>query len=211
MPNVPTVKGVVFNLFEDFVVAHWGPQAYEDILAAAKPACPIFVGPGTYPDQDLYGLVAAACAAHKIEPKAALRSFGRHAFPHLARKVSDLVECHSSLRSFLYSVDEIIHVEVHKLMTDAVVPRLQYVDLGPDRLLLKYRSERNLCAFMEGLLEGAAAFFETEIRYQHDPCKHAGHDHCGFTIEFLDGPLDDPSGLAPTPTDDVRPGAGAES
>ena len=52
------MKGIIFNLPEEFVVETFGVDAYEEILAASelRTTDPV-VGPGTYPDEDLLALV----------------------------------------------------------------------------------------------------------------------------------------------------------
>lgn len=178
------MKGVIFNIFEDFVVANWGEEAYEDILDAAKPSCPFFVGPDTYPDDDLFGLVTTACEKHGIDLADAVRAVGVFAFPRLAQKYPVFVKEHSDFKTFMRTVDALIHVEVKKILSGAILPEFELEDPGPHQLIVRYRSPRKLCAFAEGLMTGAAEHFGQVIRYTHGPCMHEGHDHCRFAIEL---------------------------
>jgi hypothetical protein len=179
------MKGVVFNIFEDFIVEGWGEEAYEALLDA----CPLhtkepFVGPGTYPDTDLIMLVTRACQRFGVEAPDALRLFGTFMFPELAGRFSTFVEGHTA-KSFLMSVHDVIHVEVRKLFPDAVTPSFHYEDPGGDELVIHYSSKRQLCFLMEGLLDGVGEHFGVTIERTHDVCMHDGADACRFGLRFV--------------------------
>lgn len=183
------MKGVVFNIFEAFVVEGWGDEAYEALLDA----CPlhsngVFAGPASYPDADLVALVTAACARFDVEPQDALRAFGRFMFARLAEKFSSFLEGHDA-KSFLMSIHDVIHVEVRKLLPGAVTPSFAYHDVGEDELIIEYRSERRLCLLMEGLLQGVAEHFGVSIQMAHTTCLHHGADHCTFELSFAPVPV----------------------
>ncbi len=179
------MKGVIFNLFEDFISEGWGDEAYEAVLAS----CPLhtkepFVGPGTYPDADLLALVAKATERLGVPADAAVRAFGKFCLPKLVQKFPRFVAGHRSAKSFLMSVHDVIHVEVRKLFKDAVTPAFRYEDPGPDRLVIHYSSPRKLCYLMEGLLDGVADHFKTTISYRQERCALEGGDVCEFYLEF---------------------------
>lgn len=180
------MKGVVFNIFEDFIVSNWGAEAYEDILEAAKPSCPFFVGPGTYADEDFSKLVRAACSSHDIVMADAVRAFGTYAFPQLAERHPIFLEGLNNIESLLLNLDSVIHVEVLKLLPGAVLPRFEVWQSGEKQLKLEYRSPRQLCSFVEGLVDGASRYFNEPVRLQHSPCMHAGSSYCGFVIDIGD-------------------------
>lgn len=183
------MKGVVFNLLEQFITQGWGDEKYEEILAL----CPLetkepFVGPGTYPDSDLMAIAAKTAETLGLPLRDALRAFGAYCFPHLLDKAPDAAKAYSDARTFIKSVEGVIHVEVRKLMPKAVTPHFHYLEAGPDRLLIEYRSARKLCAFMEGLLDGVSKHFRTPIAQHHGVCMHQGADHCLFDLQFGHAP-----------------------
>ena len=178
------MKGIVFNLLEAFIVQNWGDAAYESVLDSADLGCPFFVGAQTYPDSELTKLITTMCAQQEQDPKVALRAFGRFCFPRLAAKYPTFLEGYTDLKVFLFMVDSVVHIEVQKLLPGARTPRFEYQHLGPGRLRLNYRSERKLCALMEGLLEGAADHFGVAVEYEHVCCMHEGADHCGLEIDI---------------------------
>lgn len=179
------MKGVIFNLLEQFIEGELGEGKYEEILSA----CDLetqepFVGPGSYPDENLMAIVGQTVEASGLPAPEALRRFGRFCFPILAEKFPVFLEPHNHPKPFLMSVDSIVHVEVRKLYEGALLPDFTYENPGPDRLVIRYRSARRLCYFMEGLVEGVADVYETPIRYRQNQCMLNGAGACEFDLEF---------------------------
>jgi len=179
------MKGVIFNLLESFISEGWGADVYEEIFSA----CPLhtkepFVGPGTYPDADLLAIVAKTCERLGVSPADALHAFGKFCFPKLAARVPQLLAGHTHPKTFLKSIDNVIHVEVKKLFKDAVTPRITYVDPGPGKIVLRYESRRQVCALMTGLLAGSGDYFSTPLSWHETQCTHTGADACEFLVEF---------------------------
>lgn len=179
------MKGVIFNLLEEFISEKWGVEAYERILDQ----CPlkgsgVFVGPETYPDTDLLAIVSAACAQLKVDPDDAVRAFGEFMFPRLASKFPVFVRDHAHPRSFLKTIHGVIHVEVRKLMRDADPPHISWCEPSPDELVLTYTSARRMCSLMEGLLRGAANHFGTPMDIVHTTCTRHGAPNCEFRLTF---------------------------
>lgn len=161
------MKGVIFNLLEEFAVETFGAEFYEEILdevdlITTEP----FVGPGTYPDEDLLAIVAALVRKADMPLPQAVRTFGHWLFPRLAERVPPEMLQHDSAKSFLQTVHDIIHVEVRKLYAEAQPPDFTYEDPGPDRLIIRYRSRRRMFDLMDGLLAGVADHYGTTIDFE---------------------------------------------
>ncbi len=179
------MKGVIFNIFEDFIVEGWGAEKFESILGR----CPMhaqvpYVGPGTYPDENLLAIVNQTTADLGIGTAEALRTFGRFAFPRLAQKFSVFVREHDHPKPFLKTLDDIIHVEVRKLFAGADPPRIAYEDPAPDRLILRYTSKRKLCPLFAGLVEGTGDYFKVPIAQAQTECTREGAPSCEFSLHF---------------------------
>jgi hypothetical protein len=179
------MKGIIFNLLESFIVDSWGEERFERIMSS----CPLhtktaFVGPGTYPDADLFALVARTTDELGVDTHTALRSFGRYALPRLAAKFDVFVRDHRHPKSFLCTVDSIIHVEVRKLFAQAEPPHIWHEDPAPDQLVLHYQSKRQLCALFEGLLDGTADYFRVPFTHRQVACMNRGGDSCDFHLQF---------------------------
>ena len=180
------MKGIMFNILEDFICENWGDEKYEEILAL----CPLktkepYVGPGSYPDSDLTTIAAQASDVLGVPLNEALRLLGAFAFTKFAEKFPEFIEHTTSARDFLLTVDSVIHVEVKKLYPDAVTPKFSYQDLSESQLIIVYRSHRRLCALMEGLIDGVANHFGTKIQHIQRKCVCQGHAACEFDLRFL--------------------------
>lgn len=177
------MKGIIFNAFEGFVAQNWGDEFYESILDATElETQEPFVGPGTYPDGDLLALVATAVQKLDVPLHDALVAFGSFAFKGLVASHPAFVDKHVKLSEFLKTVDSIIHIEVRKLYPESVTPTVLVEDVDDATLRLSYHSDRKLCAVLEGLVQGAAEHFDTQVTFAHDACMHAGASTCEYTI-----------------------------
>lgn len=179
------MKGVIFNLFEDFVTDGFGEDAYESLLdAATLETTEPFIGPGLYPDEDLLALVGQAVEQLDVPLPDALRAFGRYALPKLVAAHPNFAEPGVGAKEFLLSVDAVIHVEVKKLFPDAVTPAFSYEDPAEGELLMRYRSDRRFCHLVEGFFEGVSDHFSEKIEYEHGDCMHDGAEECVFRLRF---------------------------
>ncbi|MBC8400785.1 MAG: heme NO-binding domain-containing protein [Candidatus Marinimicrobia bacterium] len=179
------MKGIIFNLLEDFIIESLGEEQYEDILGECElQTDEPFVGPGTYPDEDLLAIVNKAVEALGITLPEALRAFGKFCIPKLTSKFPDFMTPHKHPKSFLKTIDTIHHVEVKKLMADAEVPHFSFEEPADDRLILRYHSKRKFCHLMEGLIEGVADYYGSPIQQKQSRCMLEGDDFCEFDLKF---------------------------
>ena len=81
---------------------------------------------GSYPDDELFKLVGAAASALHKPTDEILRWFGVAAMPLLAAKYPVFFDPHRNTRSFLLTLNDIIHPEVRKLYPGADVPDFAY-------------------------------------------------------------------------------------
>jgi hypothetical protein len=179
------MKGIIFNLLEDFAVETLGEDRYHEILSecSLKTQEP-FVAPGTYPDEDLLLIVGKTVEKSKIPLPDLLRTFGRWCFPKLGSRYPIFLTAHTHPKPFLKTVDSVIHVEVKKLYRDAETPQFRYRDPAPDRLIIEYISRRKLCKLMEGLLEGVGDYFKSPVQYRQTRCALEMGDVCEFDVSF---------------------------
>jgi len=178
------MKGVVFSLLEQIVVRDYGEDTWDDLLDEAG-LDGGFTTVGSYPDEQMMRLVAAASSSLDIPPDAVLRWFGRNALPVFATEYPHLFAPHDSSRSFLLTLNDIIHPEVRKLYPGAEVPEFDFDASAKDLVCMRYRSSRGLCAFGEGLILGAADHFGEQVSVEQPRCVHRGDDHCLYEIRFI--------------------------
>jgi hypothetical protein len=171
------VKGLVFNLLEEVVSAEYGAETWDQLLDAAG-TDGVYTSLGNYPDEELVRLVSAASAALDTPADDVVRWFGRRTMPLFAQRYPALFERHTSVRTFALTLNEVIHPEVRKLYPGAITPEFTFATTRADGLVMEYRSPRQLCAFAEGLLYGAADHFAQTITVKQPVCVRHGDDHC---------------------------------
>jgi predicted hydrocarbon binding protein len=179
------MKGIIFNLLEDFLKERLGEEKFEELIdgCALKTREP-FVGPGSYPDEDLLAIVDRAVEVTGMAKAEALRAFGRFCIGKLALKYPPLFDRHDNAKAFLKTLDALHNIEVKKLYADAKPPEFIMEDPSPDRLTMRYLSERRLCPLMEGLIEGVAEHYGAPIRFRQRTCMLEGGSSCEFELEF---------------------------
>jgi hypothetical protein len=180
------VKGVVFNMLERIVTREYGEDTWDDLLDASG-LDGAYTSLGSYEDADLGKLVSAASAALGTPPDEIVRWFGRNALPLFAVSHPQLFERHSSSRTFVLTLNDIIHPDVRKLYPGAHVPEFTFDSSGPKSLVMGYRSSRKMCSFAEGLLEGAADHFGEKVEIDQPHCMKRGDDSCVLEIAYSAG------------------------
>jgi hypothetical protein len=175
------LKGIVFNLLEEVVIARHGEEAWDGLLDKAG-VTGSYTSLGSYPDEEILALVMAGSEALAMPPNDVLRWFGREAMPRLAVHYPAFFAPHATTRSFVSSVNSIIHPEVRKLYTGAGCPHFHFEDSHDGALLLGYNSPRRLCALAHGFIEGAADYFGETVTVEHPSCMHDGDERCQLAI-----------------------------
>jgi heme-NO-binding protein len=170
------MKGIIFNLLEEAFTAEHGEDAWDDLLRVSG-TDGAYTSLGRYPDQELVTLVGAAADVRGESVPDCLRWFGREAMARLAGSYSTFFVDHYSLRTFLPTINEVIHAEVRKLYPGADTPWFD-VDEDGDALQLVYASPRRLCPLAEGLIEGAAARFGESVVIHQPECMLRGDARC---------------------------------
>jgi hypothetical protein len=175
------MKGIVFNLFEQVVVAEHGEAAWDELLDTAG-LDGTYTSLGSYADREMMGLVAAAAASFSLEPNDVLRWFGRRSMALLAQSYPDFFTPHRTTLPFVLSVNSIIHPEVRKLYAGAQCPNFDFEEAADGTLLMGYRSERQLCALAQGFIEGAGDYYREAVEVDHRQCIQHGDPRCLLAI-----------------------------
>src|SRR5688500_4247363 len=103
-----SLKGIVFNILQQVISDEHGERVWDDVLEAADSAG-VYTAVGSYPDQELMSLVGAASKMLDVTPDDLVREFGRKAIPHFAERYPQFFAPHSDTRSFVLTLNEVIH------------------------------------------------------------------------------------------------------
>ncbi|MDQ7826181.1 MAG: heme NO-binding domain-containing protein [Candidatus Eremiobacteraeota bacterium] len=171
---------------EDLITRDHGEAMWEQVRKKAGLEVEAFISTESYPDEMTYNLVGAASAELSMPPGDVLRAFGRHwVLRTAAESYRDLMESTGrSLGEFLDNLPD-LHARVSLLFPDLKPPRFIVSDRREQSLHLHYFSgRRGLAPFVEGLLQGLAERFGTEIELRALALKDGGADHDEFRITW---------------------------
>jgi hypothetical protein len=140
---------------------------------------------GSYGDDEIFALVKVASATLSLPEADVLRWFGRQAMPLLAKRYPSFFAHHENVRSYLLTLNDIIHPEVRKLYPGARTPVFDFDTSLADVLAIGYNSPRRLCALAEGFMQGAADYFGERLDIRQSQCMHHGAGRCVFQVRSL--------------------------
>lgn len=186
------MRGVVFAALEDFVVDRCGSTVYDEVLRTANlPEGRIYHECETYPDDELYALIAGACQHVSISPDSALHSVGHFVFHRLAIRAGERMVGYSDLRGFLDSLGDIITRETDlgsgKLVTDLMV-----IEIAANVVILEFQSSQILCVLLRGVIAAAADYFRVRTIIEELECQRYGAQKCRLAIVFRGKPAKSP-------------------
>ena len=178
------MKGVIFNLLEEFSDENLGEDTWEQALEQSGNQDKFFVGTNTYSDSILLDIFGKLISLKSIGANKALNLFGEFTFNALAKKYSDILKPFNNSKEVLMGLDSIIHVEVRKLIAESDPPGFIILREEKDELDLEYRSKRELCALATGLLNGLQKLNNNDFEFTHSECKHENGEKCVFSFKF---------------------------
>ncbi|MEJ1223325.1 heme NO-binding domain-containing protein [Sediminicola sp. 1XM1-17] len=181
------MKGIIFNIAEQFITTHYGDDTLETIMEDCKLITKDpFVGPGTYPDGDLLEIVRIASEKVELHSDEFLKRLGHFTFGKLAERHPYFVANYEHPKQFLLTVDNVIHVEVRKLYNGTQLPMFQYAEPNAKELIITYYSKRKMYALMEGLINGVADHFNIAIEQQQNKYIKDGNEFCNYHLKFAE-------------------------
>lgn len=179
------MKGIIFNIFENFIVSRYDEDTLDEIMEA----CDLitedpFVAPGTYPDQDFMQMVHKGSELLSKEVDDFLFQLGHYALFELVGRYPGFVTPYQHPKEFLKTIEDVVHVEVRKLYSDTYLPTFRYQDVAPDKLIITYFSKRRLYPLMSGLIEGVGDHFQVKIEQNQRIYEKEGNEYCDFELIF---------------------------
>jgi len=169
------LHGLIFTTFEDFFAARF--PTLDVVRGRFRPD-------EAYPDAELFALLDRASALAEEPRDELLREFGKFtALETFVRLFPRYYESCRSLREFLLGIEEQIHDVVRATITGAAPPRLRVTPFGTTGVVVSYTSERGLCALLEGLVLGSAAYYGEEVEVEQTQCMRRGDPACAVLVD----------------------------
>lgn len=177
------MKGIVFTEFLEFSEQSFGAAAVDRVITASElPHGGAYTAVGTYDPRELVNILERLSQATNSPANVLLQQFGTYLFGVLAQAYPALIQPSKDAFSLLASIEGVIHVEVCKLYPDAQLPRFTHEQVGPDRMILNYNSERAFADLAEGLLRGCFAHFGEQIRIDRQDLSGGAGTQVRFTL-----------------------------
>ena len=181
------MKGIIFNLLEEVVATHVDEATWDGLLGQAGVEG-AYTSLGNYADEEFLKLLEVLSQRQGATMHETLRWFGHKAMPILSRRYPEFFVPHRNLRSFLLSLNDVIHAEVRKLYPGAEVPMFgfevpQSAEPRED-LVIHYRSKRKLCPLAGGFIAGAADYFRQRATISQRGCMLDGAPECVLVCEI---------------------------
>ena len=180
------MHGIVFEELREYVWKGHGAEAWTELLQQAVPGRRFYGPDSGYPDEELEALLAAFSAKTGTGRKELLREFGRFVAPTLLDLYRPLLQPEWDLFDLLEHVEETIHRVVRLDDPTALPPSLRVDRPGKERVVIHYDSERKMCDFAKGIVDGLQAEYTQEVAIQDLACMHRGDPECTIEVTLAD-------------------------
>lgn len=178
------MKGVVFRGIESLVIDKCGMNAWEELLKKNSPNGRVYISPTSYPDEEMFALLNDVSIKLNMAMPDILKVFGKYLFNYLVTKHPMIIKDFDSFPNLIVSIDKVIHAEVAKLYYEPSLPKINAVRVDEGFILMDYYSKRKLCMCAEGLIYGAASYFDINVTLNHIQCMHDGFAKCIIEVAY---------------------------
>jgi len=182
------MKGLIFNLLEDYVNGRADGDAWERIIdrCSLETDAPLeIVSPGTYASRDFMEMVSQSAAYLDMDSEELLKKLGCFSVPVLARRYPTFFSHFKHPKNFLKTIGMIHQTEIKKLYKDAKTPHFSYNEVDERHIILRYASGRHLEHMVEGLLQGLGDYYHIPLTIENTKyIRQTGIPACEFTVRF---------------------------
>ncbi|MCF6766041.1 heme NO-binding domain-containing protein [Thiotrichales bacterium 19S3-7] len=177
------MKGLIFTALNDYIEESFGLAYWDYLIKQSTPQSEgVYTASKSYPDQEIANYIEIICNEKHIKPEVLLEGFGEFLFPELYEFHKTIMNEFDSFNDFIFSVNDIIHVEVNKLWQETKLPTIKTQQKEDQTILMEYSSQRKLCYLAIGLIKGASKQYSQPISLNHIQCMHSGAQSCLIEI-----------------------------
>ncbi len=156
------MNGAMFNSLARFIDKNYPSVSFSDLCQKTSLKTNAFAELTWYPDKGLVKLMQALCEETQTNLSTLWRDFGRETFFYFADIFGDYMGGIKTLNDLITATNRIHHdIKRDGLGTP---PRLEFRKALPGHFEIRYHSERNLNDFFLGMLEGAAKYFQSDVK-----------------------------------------------
>ncbi|MGH8809233.1 MAG: heme NO-binding domain-containing protein [Noviherbaspirillum sp.] len=176
--------GMVFTEFIEMVEDRFSPAVADSVIEASNlPHGGAYTAVGYYSHEEIVALVVQLSKQTGIPVPDLVTAFGKHLLGRFSEHYPQMFASHTSLFSFLASIDAEIHREVRKLYPQAQLPRFTVLESSERLMRMAYESPRSMEALAVGLILGAAEHFGEQVEVSHAPGNLESRTATVFHIE----------------------------
>ncbi len=178
--------GIVNKSIEELVVHNFGADKWEAIKERSGIDVDFFVSSEPYDDAITYKLAGAVAEEMQISVTDVLKTFGEWWILKTGKeKYGGLMEAGgNNLREFLVNLPA-FHTRIMLIYPKLTPPEFQVSDVEENSIQVHYYSKREgLKDFVEGLLQGLAKMYSTDVTIELLESRDAGHDHEIFKVNW---------------------------
>jgi len=172
------MHGMIFAEFKKFVHRSYGEDTWRQINQDAGITRVSNLATESYPDTELFALVAAAAQRSGVPATQLLTRFGEFIVPDLMKVFGAFVDKDWGALDLLQHTESVIHRAVRLQDPNAEPPKLRIHRNGPDQVTIVYSSARKLCAVATGIIRGVATYYQEPLEVQESSCMHSGDSEC---------------------------------
>jgi predicted hydrocarbon binding protein len=177
------MHGIIFAELKKYVQARHGDDAWKALLqGAGLPATSLYLAIREYPDGDAAAIVGAASAATGVPAGEILEDFGRFIAPNLLAMYRALVKPEWRTLEFLENTEETIHRVVLIKDKAAKPPEIHCERVSPAEVVIRYSSQRKMCAVARGIARGVADHYGERVEIGEPSCMLRGDAECRIHV-----------------------------
>jgi hypothetical protein len=159
------MKGTIVKCLQELVVNRFGKENWHEICELSgfdkRTEIPIILNVS---DAVASELLANTCSVLNLSFEAAADAFGDYWCNEYAPKIyASIYRNFKNAREFILGMDR-VHLFLTQTLDNANPPRFDYEAVGDDKLLVTYKSQRNLVDVFVGLARGLGRYFDEDLR-----------------------------------------------
>jgi heme-NO-binding protein len=158
------MHGLIHTELASYIKQQQGIKLWQSIMQKAELTDRLYLQVGSYPDEEIQAIVAAAAELTGKSVDDLLEDFGFYLVPRLIESYRSYVDPQWKTLQFLLNTEQTIHRVVRLKDKFAAPPRLKFTQTGENSLLLEYDSPRRMQAVARGMIKGVADWYGERVR-----------------------------------------------
>lgn len=182
------MHGIVMVGLREFVLDAFDERTWELLKREATDRTDFYLPLQTYPDEELLRLVEVAVERLEIPQDDLLFSFGAFLVGSLSETYNAYLDDRWDALDLLANTESVIHTALRDRTTGEFrPPALRTERVDEDTVVVEYTSNRQICPFARGLIDGLGEQFGEELVLEEPLCMQAGDDRCKFVVTRAHG------------------------